>query len=121
MESTSFFFGGIDSEYFDIKSVENLEKYANDNYQHIYLINKPLSEKKYNYTINKILIFLSPGYNINFVNLNLNRYDFDDMYEDFIEDLGHIADKYNYTDIISRPRKWKKFIVQKSKDRKSVV
>lgn len=116
MESTSFFFGGIDSEYFDIKSVENLEKYANDNYQHIYLINKPLSEKKYNYTINKILIFLSPGYNINFVNLNLNRYDFDDMYEDFIEDLGHIADKYNYTDIISRPRKWKKFIVQKSKE-----
>lgn len=116
MESTSFFFSDIDSEYFDSKSVERLEIYSNNNYQHIYLINKPLSEKKYNYTVNKILIFLSPGYNINFVNLSLNDDEFDEIYEDFIEDLGHIADKYNYTDIISRPRKWKKFILQKSLD-----
>ncbi|SCK02097.1 Superfamily I DNA and RNA helicases [uncultured Clostridium sp.] len=110
MDSTSFFFSNIDSEYFNNISIKNLDKYANENFQNIYLINKPLSEKKYSYTVNKILIFLSPGYNINFVNLNLEEDEFDDIYEDFIEDLGHIADKYNYTDIISRPRKWKKFI-----------
>lgn len=114
MDSTSFFFSDIDSEYFEDLSVSNLDKYANENFQHIYLINRPLSEKKYNYTVNKILIFLSPGYNINFVNLNLPNDEFEDIYEDFIEDLGHIADKYNYTEIISRPRKWRKFIKIKS-------
>lgn len=114
MDSTSFFFSDIDKDYFEDELIKNLDKYSNNNYQHIYLINRPLSEKKYNYTVNKVLIFLSPGYNINFININLGKNDFEEIYLDFIEDLGHIADKYNYTDIISRPRKWKKFIVKNS-------
>lgn len=100
----------IDNDHIDKEYIENLKKYSDENFKHIYLINRPLSEKKYDYTVNKVLIFLCPDYNIQFVNLNLSEDEFEDIYEDFIEDLGHIADKYNYTDIISRPRKWRPFI-----------
>lgn len=110
MEQSSFFFINIDNDYIDNEYINNLKMYSDENFKHIYLINRPLSEKKYDYTINKVLIFLCPDYNIQFVNLNLDADEFDEIYEDFIEDLGHIADKYNYTNIISRPRKWRAFI-----------
>lgn len=114
MERSSFFFNNIDIDYIDKSIIDNFETYSINNLKHIYFINKPLSEKKYDYTINKVLIFLCPGYNIQFVNLNLDEEEFKDIYADFIEDLGHIADKYDYTKIIRRPRIWKKFIKQLS-------
>lgn len=109
-EDNSFFFNNLESSCIEKITIDNLKAYAINNQQQIYLINKPLSEKKYDYTVNKVLIFLCPGYNIQFVNLNLREDEFEEIYEDFIEDLGHMADKYNYTQIISRPRKWRKFI-----------
>lgn len=110
MDSNSFFFNNVDMDFLDDISIEQLKSYSQENAQRMYLIKQPLSEKKYDYTVNKVLIFLCPDYNIQLVNLNLKQDDFDEMYLDFTEDLGHIADKYNYTDIISRPRHWKPFI-----------
>ncbi|MFR4052821.1 MAG: DEAD/DEAH box helicase, partial [Clostridium perfringens] len=117
VNSNSFFFSNIDVDYIDDFIIKNLQEYANESFEHIYLINKPLAEKKYDYTVNKVLVFLSPGYKIKFINLTIeDENEFEDMYLDFIEDLGHIADKYNYTDIISRPRKWQGFIQKSTLD-----
>lgn len=115
MTTKNHFFCNIDNDYIDKLVLNNLTKYFNENFQHGYLINRPLSEKKYDYTVNKVLILLCPDYNIQFINLNLGQSEFDEIYLDFIEDLGHIADKYNYTNIISRPREWKAFLKQINK------
>ncbi|EOU1827201.1 hypothetical protein C0L83_002948, partial [Clostridium perfringens] len=91
MNSNSFFFSNIDVDYIDDFIIKNLQEYANESFEHIYLINKPLAEKKYDYTVNKVLVFLSPGYKIKFINLTIeDENEFEDMYLDFIEDLGHI-------------------------------
>lgn len=115
MENNSFFFSDIKTDDIDkIEIIDKLKQYSIKNSKSIYLINMPLSEKKYDYMIDKILIFLCPGYNIQFINLNLEEYDYEDTYEDFIEDMGHISDKYEYSKIIGRPRKWRKFIKKMS-------
>lgn len=106
----SFFYSNIDSENINNSIIQHLENYALNHSQRIYLVNRPLSEKKYDYTVNQVLIFLSPNHNIQFINLSLDENDFEEIYLDFIEDLGHISDKYDYTKIIKRPRVWKKFI-----------
>ncbi|MCI9978429.1 DEAD/DEAH box helicase [Clostridioides difficile] len=110
MKQNSYFYSNIDNDYIDKSLIKTFEMYSEKSYNHIYLINKPLSEKKYDYTINKVLIILCPDHNIKLVNLNLSEDEFDDIYLDFIEDLGHIADKYDYTKIIKRPRFWRKYI-----------
>ncbi|OTY56530.1 hypothetical protein BK748_15455 [Bacillus thuringiensis serovar graciosensis] len=112
VESTTFFFSNIDSDFIEKEKFACLEDFSEENEQQIYIISRPLSEKKYDYTVNKVLILLSPGYKILFVNLGLSEAEFNEIYLDFIEDLGHIADKYNYTEIISRPRYWSQFILK---------
>ncbi|HGA0700391.1 TPA: DEAD/DEAH box helicase [Bacillus cereus] len=118
-KENSFFYSNVNSDYVRKEFLEEVIELSKEKAQHIYLINRPLSEKRYDYTVDKVLILLSPGYKMYFIGLDIDKADtqavenFEEMYEDFIEDLGHIADKYEYTDIISRPRKWKKFIEPK--------
>ncbi|MED1093635.1 DEAD/DEAH box helicase [Bacillus paramycoides] len=118
-KKNSFFYSNVSSDYVRKEFLEEIIELSKEKAQHIYLINRPLSEKKYDYTVDKVLILLSPGYKMYFIGLDIDKKDpeavenFEEIYEDFIEDLGHIADKYEYTDIISRPRKWKKFIEPK--------
>lgn len=108
--TSSFFFNNTEDQHLTHEILFNLKNFAEQNVNPIYLLNRPLSEKKYDYTMGKVFIFLSPGTKIYIVNLNLNTEDLEELYLDFIEDLGHIADKYEYTDVIDRPRKWKKYI-----------
>ena len=87
-----------------IKSFEDFSK-KHDNFI-IYLITSPLGEQfKYEYE-NNVIVVLSPGYKIIFLDLACKD-EFDDYYEDFISDLGSISNKYKYQEYIGRTRLWK--------------
>ncbi|WP_311334363.1 ATP-binding domain-containing protein [Capnocytophaga sputigena] len=74
----------------------------------IYIITAPLGGKyTYDYEENA-LVLLIPKHKIIFLNLSDKRSpDFENYYEDFIEDLASISDKYEYKGYIGRPRDWK--------------
>ena len=74
----------------------------------IYIITAPLGGKyTYDYEEN-VLVILIPKHKIIFLNLSEEKNtDFENYYEDFIEDLAFISDKYEYKEYIGRPRDWK--------------
>ena len=81
----------------------------------IYIITAPLGGKyTYDYEEN-VLVILIPKHKIIFLNLSDERSsDFENYYEDFIEDLACISYKYDYNEYIGRPRDWKKNNTEKA-------
>ena len=90
--------------------LEDIRTYSSLNTnEQLYIINAPLGDKKYSYTYQEnVIIILSPRHKLIFLALNDNEEEFDEYYDDFIEDLSSISDKYNYKNHIGRPREWKK-------------
>lgn len=81
------------------------EKHPNEQ---LYIINSPLSDKKYFYQYQeKVIVVLSPKHKILFIDLEGDNSKFEEFCEDFIEDLSSISDKFNYKSHIGRPRDWK--------------
>ena len=78
----------------------------------IYVINKPLGEKKYVYSYEKAMVILVPKHKIIFLNYGKNADAFKDYVEDFLDDTGHISDKYDYLKVLGRPRSWRKEFVE---------
>jgi len=89
--------------------IQQLETYISQNLkEQIYVLNAPLGEKYiYSYQNNAIAI-LSPKHKLIFIDLKGDKKAFDEYYNDFIEDLNSISDKYKYKEYIGRPREWKK-------------
>lgn len=87
---------------------ETLEKYAVENDIQIYILSAPLLDNKYKSEYSKGLIIASPGYKILFVALdnNMQCEGFDNYYDDTLEDIASISDRYNFKEIIGRPREW---------------
>ena len=81
----------------------------------IYIITAPLGGKyTYDYAEN-VLVILIPKHKIIFLNLSDERSsDFEKYYDDFIEDLASISDKYEYKKHIGRPRDWKENNTEKA-------
>ena len=90
--------------------VEEFNSYLlqEDRTTQIYIITAPLGGKyTYRYEEN-VLVILIPKHKIIFLNLSEEKNtDFENYYEDFIEDLASISDKYEYKGYIGRPRDWK--------------
>ena len=90
--------------------VEEFNSYLlqEDSTTQIYIITAPLGGKyTYRYEEN-VLVILIPKHKIIFLNLSEEKKtDFENYYEDFIEDLASISDKYEYKEYIGRPRDWK--------------
>ena len=91
--------------------VEEFNSYLlqEDSTTQIYIITAPLGGKyTYKYEEN-VLVILIPKHKIIFLNLSEEKKtDFENYYDDFIEDLASISDKYEYKEYIGRPRDWKK-------------
>jgi len=91
---------------FFLKQIQEYIEERSD--EQIYVLNAPLGDK-YVYPFQKnSLVILSPKHKIVFIDLVGNEEEFDEYYNDFIEDLSSISDKYNYKEHIGRPREWKK-------------
>ncbi len=90
--------------------LEEIRTYSSENTnEQLYVINAPLGDKKYSYPYqDNVIVILSPKHKILFLDLNDNVEEFDEYYDDFIEDLNSISDKYDYKSHIGRPREWKK-------------
>ncbi|MDR1181822.1 MAG: ATP-binding domain-containing protein [Bacteroidales bacterium] len=106
MTSSYFFSNFVKNEQTE-KIIDYLEKYAVDKHLQVYLIDKPLGENKYTYGQKEIVVLLIPKSKIVFINLGEPIDAFEEFYEDFVEDLGIISDKYEYKKILGRPKEWK--------------
>lgn len=71
-----------------------------------YLLNRPLGDIRYTYEYDQCLVLLMPKHKICFVNFGEDQERFSEFCDDFIEDLGSIADKFRYRESIGRPRSW---------------
>ncbi|MCT4331136.1 ATP-binding domain-containing protein [Elizabethkingia anophelis] len=92
----------------DIIKEINDYSFENPNEQ-IYIINAPLGDRKYSYPYQEnTIIILSPNHKLLFLDLKGEKEEFNEFYDDFIEDLSSISDKFNYKAHIGRPREWKK-------------
>lgn len=111
----SLFYSHIEENELNSKFIETCRDYTDEKSERqLYLLDSPLGEK-YDYKYSKnVVVILSPKHKIIFLNLTAqDNDDFETFYEDFIEDLSYISDKYNYKDFIGRPREWKKNITVK--------
>lgn len=105
--SDSFFYSQVEKNPSNSDFLSKLETFSLLNSKQVYVINKPLGERKYDYNYNEAIVILIPKYKIIFVNFGQKETEFKDYFEDFIEDLGYISNKYDYVKILGRPRAWK--------------
>lgn len=109
--SNSFFYLQVEKHDENQAIIDSLQSYSIENMKQLYVIDKPLGDKKYSYDFDKVLVLLSPEHQVTFLNLGSDIEEFEGFIEDFIEDLGSISDKYRYKDKIGRPREWKKKLI----------
>ena len=107
----SLFFNHVEENERNREIVNEFEEFALKNpQQQIYLITAPLGEKyDYDYEEN-VIVILSPKHKIIFLDLKDDENKFSEYYEDFVEDLSSISDKFEYKKHIGRPRDWKRKI-----------
>lgn len=104
----SLFYTNIEN-YEPVENFFNdLENYAKHGINPVYIVNRPLGEKKYKYNYEKAFILLIPKHKLIFINYGSNQEVFDDFAEDMIDDLGHLSDRYEYMKVLGRPRQWRK-------------
>jgi len=93
--------------------LNKISDFANSTKQNAFVIDTPLGDEKYSYEYTKAFLLLIPKYKILFFNFGDNEDSFDEFFDDFVEDIGSISDKYRYKDTIGRPKAWKKNILEK--------
>ena len=77
----------------------------------IYILNRPIIERKTVYSYQDAFVVLMPKHKILFINFGTGQDEFEEYQDDFIDDLGYIAKKYDFLNIIGRPRQWRKHFV----------
>jgi superfamily I DNA and RNA helicase len=114
MKDKSLFYKSFDTNTEIDSFLDKLREYAISftNGNSVYVINKPLGEKKYEYSYEKVFVILIPKHKVLFLNYGNNADAFTNYVEDFLDDLGHISDKYNYTKVLGRARNWRKEFIE---------
>ena len=95
--------------------VDRLAEYFSPQAYSIYVLDKPLNvsdESGYSYTGG--VVILIPKHKILFVDIDGDQSAFKNYIDDFIEDLGHLSDKYQYKKLLGRPRMWQSLITSVS-------
>jgi len=77
----------------------------------IYLLKKPIADKKTDYSYRDAFLLLIPGYKMLFINFGTKGEAFEEYQNDFIDDIGYIAKKYDFINVIGRPRQWREEVV----------
>ncbi|EGP4824468.1 hypothetical protein FP317_002591 [Enterococcus faecium] len=86
---------------------EGMEKFASTIDDQIFIIREPLSKEDALYEYKEAFVILIPGYKIMILNFGRKEEEFEEFYEDFLEDLAYLSDKYSYKAKLGRPRVWK--------------
>ncbi|AZC15601.1 DEAD/DEAH box helicase [Pseudomonas sp. CMR5c] len=104
--SSSFFYMSVDEDDNNHTIIEAARKYAENELEQVYIVNKPLGDNKYSYSFSEGFVLLVPKHKMLFINFGSDEEAFEEFQEDFLEDLSAVADKYRYKTIIGRPRTW---------------
>src|SRR5690606_19055297 len=104
---TSYFYLQADKNQTNANFLSQLESYADSQKTLIYVLNRPLTDQKYNYNYLQSLIILAPRHKVAIINYGNKNAEFNDYIEDVLEDIGSISDKYLYKDVLGRPRTWR--------------
>lgn len=115
MEDKSLFYTDIQENDNNKKFINEIKAYAetSTNDLPIYVIDKQLGGKESNYEYKNCLVIAMPKHKLVFVDFGeseAHEEDFEDFVMDFCEDIGFLADKFNYKSILGRPREWKREI-----------
>lgn len=86
---------------------DEIKQYSDQNNLPVYIINRPLADRKYNYKIQDAFVILIPKHKLVFVNAGESKEDFEDFILDFIEDAGALSDKYEFKENLGRTRTWR--------------
>lgn len=109
MESSDRYFFSKISNSLSSELVAGLKEYAETNKKEVYCLIAPLMEERYSYDFIQGWSLLIPGYPIMFINDKGNEEEFNDYVDDYLEDLSHIADKFNFAEKLGRRRSWTKY------------
>lgn len=113
--SDGFFYSKVIKNKINEAILNELEKYAVNYSSQVYVIDSPLGERKYEYDYQESIVVLIPKHQIIFINFdNTRKPEFEDYFEDFVEDLGYLSDKYDYKKVLGRPRVWRKEYINKT-------
>lgn len=107
-QDESLFYCDVNSDTITDQFILPLKEYSVNHSRQVYILKKALGTKKeYSYGLLDVAIILIPKHSIIILNYgNNNENALDDYRLDFIEDLGHLSDKYDYSKILGRSRKW---------------
>lgn len=108
---SSFFYLQVDKNDKNHDLIEKISEFAETNKKQIYVVDRPLGDKKYAYAYSDALLLLIPGHKLSFIDFGNDEDEFEDYCEDFVEDLGSISDKFKYKEHIGRPRSWRKNLI----------
>lgn len=104
----SLFYCDVEENEFTQSFISPLKEYSIDNSKQVYIIKKVLgTNKDYAYELTDIAIVLMPKHPILIINYGTSTtQELKEYLLDFKEDIGYLADKYNYNKILGRARKW---------------
>lgn len=107
------FYCGIEKNDSNISLITLLEEYAETSASQIYIIRGPLGISDEHYEYKDAAAILIPKHKILLVNFSNEGNEFENYYDDFIEDLGFLSEKYDYKTQLGRPRTWKDHLTKK--------
>lgn len=113
MSDKSLFYKGFEHNTEIDDFFEKWKQYAEkgDKGNSVYILKKPLSDKRVQYAYEGAVVILVPKYKILFLNYGKDEEAFADYVEDFLDDIGHISDKFDYMKVLGRMRQWRKEFV----------
>lgn len=114
MSDKSLFYKGFETPTEIDDFFDELKEYAeaNEAGNSVYILNRPLGDKKYSYEYEKAVLILIPKHKLLFLDYGNNPDAFDEYVDDFVDDTGHISDKYDYIQVLGRASKWRKEFVE---------
>lgn len=114
MSDRSLFYKGFEEHTEIDEFVKKLQTYAENNTtgNSVYILKHPLGDKKYVYDYEKAVVILIPKHKLLFLDYGGNEAAFEEYVDDFIDDTGHIADKYDYMQVLGRASKWRRDFVE---------
>lgn len=107
MENSMFYMNFEASSDSQKECIELIKSIGFDDMNPMFLLKKPIIDKKADYDYKDAFVILMPKHKMIFVNFGDDTDAFEEFQDDFIEDIGYIAKKYDFLNIVGRPRKWR--------------
>ena len=108
-QDESLFYCDVEENEVTCTFINILREFSIANSKQIYIIKRALgSNKDYSYELEKVAIVLMPKHPILILDYSKTTEEdqLEDFFLDFKEDLGFLADKYDYDKVLGRARKW---------------